>query len=721
MLSPTATPKVPSYPAGVKLLNERNFEAALDEFKAIVSVDPEHAEAQYQIARIYMAANRPWRAIASILKAIEVKPEAKIFWQAYAEAVALGGSSDEEEELLNSFKNGAIDAKLKITLQDRFAVNRKSTKPAMGGMNKKQAKQILEAVSNHEFARVERMARKALTQFPRSAFAANILAVAQANLGHSNEARQSYARATKLDPKYAEAYDNLGNFLLSRGLINEATSNFKKAVILAPGMLSALVALGVELNKAKEYRAALVLLNRAVTEHPKDARAILELGNLFTRLSRHEEAEVQFEKARELAGNEIGPDHRVALAQAKSRNGKDDEALAHLDCVLSEFPDFPPALRAKATLFQTLGKFEESRELFDLVSSFEPNNGETYRMFVTSQKIAPDDTIIDEMRNIYAGELGDFDRMNIAFAISKALEDVKRDEEVFTYLNSANFLVRKSTPYLIQKRFNEVTSLQAAYAEFDFVGSHRRSASQVAPIFVTGMPRSGTTLVEQIIASHSTMESAGELGRASVLARDLVIRQNLIRNLDEASDDDFTQLGDDYEEYVSERFPDANRITDKAITTYMHIGPLKLAMPNAKFIVVRRDPRDNLFSIYKNKFPEGTHGYAYDMEDLARYYTTFVEMIDFWRERVPDWFYEVQYENLVANPEEESRKLIAACGLEWEDACLNFHQNKNKVQTLSLYQVRQPISKASVKGWKRFEKELEPILKILREDGHVSD
>ena len=109
------------------------------------------------------------------------------------------------------------------------------------------------------------------------------------------------------------------------------------------------------------------------------------------------------------------------------------------------------------------------------------------------------------------------------------------------------------------------------------------------------------------------------------------------------------------------------------------------------------------------------------MEDLARYYTTFVEMIDFWRERVPDWFYEIQYEDLVANPEEESRKLIAACGLEWEDACLNFHQNKNKVQTLSLYQVRQPISKASVKGWKRFEKELEPMLKILREDGHVTD
>ena len=146
-----------------------------------------------------------------------------------------------------------------------------------------------------------------------------------------------------------------------------------------------------------------------------------------------------------------------------------------------------------------------------------------------------------------------------------------------------------------------------------------------------------------------------------------------------------------------------------------------LALPNSRIIVVRRDPRDTLLSIYKNRFPEGTHLYAYDLRDLANYYATFVEMVEFWRSETPDWFTEVEYETLVANPEAESRRLIAAAGLDWEDACLNFHENKRKVDTLSVYQVRQPISGGSVKAWQRYEKELAPMIEVLAERGLLPD
>ena len=162
------------------------------------------------------------------------------------------------------------------------------------------------------------------------------------------------------------------------------------------------------------------------------------------------------------------------------------------------------------------------------------------------------------------------------------------------------------------------------------------------------------------------------------------------------------------------------RLTDKSIFTFQHIGPLARALPNARFIVVRRDPRDTLLSIYKNKFAEGTHGYGNDMETLARFYDEFDRTITFWRERVPNWFTEVSYEALVSDPEVEAKKLIAAAGLEWEDACLNFHKSKSKVQTLSVYQVRQPINTNSVSGWRRFEEDLKPMLDQLRKDGHVT-
>ena len=144
-------------------------------------------------------------------------------------------------------------------------------------------------------------------------------------------------------------------------------------------------------------------------------------------------------------------------------------------------------------------------------------------------------------------------------------------------------------------------------------------------------------------------------------------------------------------------------------------------MPNARFIVVRRDPRDNLLSIYKNKFPDDTHLYAYNQRDLAHYYKTFVDMIEFWRERVPGWLYEVDYDALVSDPEPETRKLIAACGLGWEDACLRPQDNDRKVETLSVFQARQPITRASVKGWKRYENDIAPMLDELRKLGLVSD
>ena len=154
-------------------------------------------------------------------------------------------------------------------------------------------------------------------------------------------------------------------------------------------------------------------------------------------------------------------------------------------------------------------------------------------------------------------------------------------------------------------------------------------------------------------------------------------------------------------------------LSDKSIQTYLVMGLVWCTLPKAKIVVVRRDPRDNLLSVYKNVFPTGGHLYSYDLDDLGQYYRMFVEMIEFWRDMNPGGFHEIWYEDLIANPEEETRKLIAASGLEWEDACLNFHENKRKVNTLSVYQVRQPIYKSSVKAWQRYEKELQPLFDSL--------
>ena len=147
------------------------------------------------------------------------------------------------------------------------------------------------------------------------------------------------------------------------------------------------------------------------------------------------------------------------------------------------------------------------------------------------------------------------------------------------------------------------------------------------------------------------------------------------------------------------------------------MGLLKHAIPSARFIVVRRDPRDLLYSIYKNLFSEDTHRYAYDMEDLAAYYATFLKILDFWRDRVPGGFHEVHYEDLVADPEVQTRALVAAAGLDWEDGCLDFHKAKGPVKTLSVQQVRQPIYRSSAQAWRHYEAELAPLVAALEREG----
>lgn len=709
------------YEAGMKALSERRFNDAVRQFRGVVEADPDHVEALYQLARIYIASDRSDTAIGLVKRALKLRPAEPALWHALAEAVALGGAEEDEKDFLAALKGAPIPAAAKVPLQDRFGALRKSSRPVTGGIKPRDVKALTGLMAQQRFAEAERHAAAALKAFPKSALVANILATAQAAQKKHAAARASYQTAIRLDPRYAEAYENFGAMLSEMERWGEAVATLRKAVILAPGKVSALVLLGQALLKMNETRAAIILLERAVREEPDYYRAHVSLATAYAQVHNHEDAERAYRRAVELLDDDRNVEIHAALGMAQSRLGKDKEALENIERVLAVNPDHPVALAAKASVLQTLGQFDEAVAMFRRSIEVDPTNGESYRQVIASYRVEPGDKLLADMLELYdSGTLNDTARMNMAFAIAKGLEDIKDYGNVFRYLNEGNALVRKMHPYSITSRLREVEAFKRELDQLDYHATRIEGTSPIAPIFVTGMPRSGTTLVEQIISSHSTVTGGGELSAMAAACNQLLRYAHSGGPLTKLQPE-IAKIGHVYAEYLAERFPGAARVTDKAISTFNYIGLIRLALPNARFVVVRRDPRDNLLSIYKNKFPDGTHGYAYDLKDLAAYYGTFVEMIEFWRERVPDWFYEVQYEALVSNPEEETRKLIAACGLEWEDACLSFHENKRKVQTLSVYQVRQPISKGSVKSWQRYEKELEPMLEILRKDGHVAD
>lgn len=694
---------------------------ALAAYQRIIEENPSVAEAYYQAGRILTDKFRFEPALQALFAAAELRPTELPVWLALAEAVALGGGPASEQKMLNLLKSPSVPVQIRIRLQDRFGRNRRNTRPAMGGVKPEVTGQMVKAMRERRYPEAERMALATLRKHPGSAMVLNILASAQAAQGRSDQAEKTFHQAIRTDPAYAEAYDNLGGLYQEKQLEEQAFENFRRAVILAPGLPTALISLASLYTSKAHPESALVLLARAQADGVNSAPLFMALGNAHTRMREFFKAEEAFEQALQLLGGRSAKALGL-LGQSQARQGKDDLALKNFEQALQIDPNSVIATGGKASLLQTLGDFGQASELYRRVFDLDPHNGENYRLFIVSHKTAPGDPVLELMLERFKDPaMPELDRMNLAFAIAKALDDIKDDQRSFEYLNIANTLMRKMAPYQIEQRLKQVEQTKELFADFDWHGARIDGTTDFAPIFVTGMPRSGTTLIEQIIASHSSVTGTGELGECVRAAQLIMTGGKVARHMADVTKDEIVSLGTGFEDYVGKRFPGSGRITDKSIQTYMYMGLIKLAMPMARFIIVRREPRDNLLSLYKNKFPDDTHLYAYDQRDLAIFYGTFVEMIDFWRERVPDWFYEVQYEELVANPEVEARKLIAACGLDWEDACLNFHENKRKVETLSVFQVRQPITKSSVKGWKRFEKDLAPMLDELRKRGLVTD
>ena len=684
---PSARDIKESYARGMAAMQAGKPAEALQIFGALHDANPRIPEVEFQIARLFAATDRIDRALPHAAAAAALAPAQPAVWAAFAEAVALDGGAGPRKEFLRLLNAAPLPVPQKAALADRFGAGAKGTVPA-GGQAVKQALARMTALFNG---------------------------------GKASEAEAEAARLLAQHPDCAMARSIRGSALAALGRADEARKEWRAAVALAPDLLQALAGLGLQAVGEGRHAAALRWLDRALALAPDSVDVQQARGNALTRLRDYPAAHAAFAEVARLTGRKAAMP-LMMLAQAASHLGRDDEAEAGYREALALEPENAAIRGAFAVFLQGLGRFAESEEQLLAAIAAAPEKGEPYRLYYASHRAQAGEPMLARMERHFADPAtGDTDRRSFGFAIAKALEDVKDHARVFDFLDPANALMRKAHPYDIAERERQVEQLMAAMEGMDWT-RRIEGATDAAPIFVTGMPRSGTTLVEQIIASHSRVTGAGELADNAVSAMRLLPGAGgRLRPATAIPDEDFARLGQDYAAMMRGRFPETPQITDKSIQTYLTLGLMKLAIPAARFIVVRRDPRDTLLSIYKNVFPEGTHLYGYDQVDLARHYTTFTRMVDFWRERVPGWFHEIQYEELVADPEPQSRALIAACGLEWEDACLNFHQNTRKVETLSVFQVRQPISKGSVRAWERYGDRLKPMLDRLRQDGHIGE
>ncbi len=711
------------YESGLSLLQAGQRDEALKHFATAIEARPDLAEAWWQAALIFIDAHQFPKALHHAARAVELRPEEATVWATWADSVALSGDAVAERDFLAKLRKARITPAIRLRLQDRFGADRKGGKGATGRAPRARLDAIAKLIAATRFDRAEAEATLLLRDAPDSAVAQNMLGVAMAAQGRGEAALAQFRAAIRIDPFFADPFFNMGRELANLNRRAESERMLRAAIARAPAFAPALMLFADLLMQDLRSRDALPFLRRVVAMPAAPAQARLKLGGALNEAKDYAEAVEILRRVLQTDGETIYG--LTTLAEAQMALGRADDALATVNRALTLSPDHVVATGRKAMILQTLGRFDEARPLFQKVMDADPKNGAYFRSYMNSTKSAPGDPVVERMIGLIEQPgLNPRSEMNFGFAIAKGLEDQKDHTRAFTYLRRANDIVSRLSPYDHAARLAEVARLQDAFRGHDWAGHRVADTSDAAPIFVTGMPRSGTTLIEQIISSHSRVTGGDEMDFLPKLATGCLFNDPLsakARQIAAIPDAEIAALGHAYQAQVAARFPGADVVSDKSITSYMYLGLVKLALPNARFIIVRRDPRDTLLSIYKNRFPEGAHLYAYDLRALAHHYATFVDMIEFWRAEIPAWFTEVQYENLVANAEDESRRLIAACGLEWEEACLNFHTNERQVRTLSVYQVRQPISGGSVKAWQRYEKELAPMIEVLAERGLLPD
>lgn len=539
------------------------------------------------------------------------------------------------------------------------------------------------------------------------------------DLKRYEEAVANFKKAISLKPDYVDAYLNLGNALKELDRREEALASYQRAAILAPFRADVHYNHGLLLQEMKRYQEALACLDKTIALAPDFADARNSRGFVLQKLKRYPEALESHERAIALK-----PDYAEAYCQrgmTLQDLGQHDEARASFDQAIALDPEFAAAYTARARLLMEQGMMAAAEQDLDTAIKIDPDCLPAYAALASLKKYAADDPRFEQLESFYArrAELQHSEVLELSFAMGRAWENQGKYDEAFSAYAEGNRLYLLDRPY-DEKAANEMTEwITSAFSPDFFENFAEASASlppvsdERTPIFIVGMPRSGTTLIEQILASHPALFGAGELNIIDqTIQKNQLVRHN--NNDWKVSLSNFRQMGQSYLDEVWKRAPDARYITDKMPSNFRYLGLIHLMLPNAKFIHAMRDPMDSCFSCYSLHF-NGDLDFTYDLGMLGRYYQRYIKVMEHWHRTLPPGrILDVRYEDTVADIETQARRILDYIGLPWDPSCLKFYETKRPVATASVTQVRQPIYSSSVARWKRFEKHLGPLIEIVR-------
>lgn len=488
-----------------------------------------------------------------------------------------------------------------------------------------------------------------------------------------SEAESLSKKLLEQNPKVPFLYNLLGLICVALDRNDEAINYYKKGISIKPDYSMIYNNLGTVYKSKKSYFEAENYYKKSIELNNEIPEAHNNLGNLYNDLNKQTEAITCFKKS------------------------------------ISINPNFYVAHYNLGILYKSIGKFGESKKCLTDAIRLHPKFYSAHRAFSQINKYKLKDSHIEIMKKLYNENDIDFSgKVELAFALGKAFDDIKSFDDAFKYYNEGNKLRRNNIKFSLKRENDEFLNIKKTFDKSFFNRYQKTGNDDPTPIFILGMPRSGTTLVEQIISSHPEVCGGDELNFFNELVKNYFYKNEnfSIQHINHDNANNFRKIGQEYINKIKKIAGKSLRVTDKLPINFKWIGFIKLILPNSKIIHCIRNPKDTCISIYKNYFTNTELNYAYNFEELVDFYKLYSDIMKFWKKNLSEFITEIKYENLIRNPKKEIPKLIKNCNLSWNESCIRFYNNKRAIKTASDSQVRNKIYSSSIDSWKNYDKYL---------------
>ena len=648
---------------GIAAHREGKIQDAERLYRAILQSQPLNPDANHNLGLIAVSVNKTEAALPLFKTALKASPKIEQFWLSYIDALIKDNQINNAKRVIKKAKKKGFSSVKLDALAAKFYPKTQVGNADTSSPSQYQLNSLLKYYQTGQSDDAEKLAKSITQQFPQHQFAWKVLGAIFGQSGRTIEAENANQTSVALSPQDAEAHYNLGITLKELGRLDEAEASYTKAIELKPDSAEAHSNLGITLKELGRLDEAGASYTKAIALKPDSAEAHSNLGITLQELGRLDESEASCRQA-------------IALK-----------------------PDFAEAHSNLGGTLQELGRLDEAEANYTQAIALKPDFAEAHRILTSMKIFDAQDEQYSKMQELYLDKnISEEQRCHINFGLAKACEDLGDFEQAFAHYSEGNLLRKKLLNYDINQDVELFKQIKFNYPRIEKNSLESDKLSKnLMPIFIVGMPRSGTTLVEQIISSHLQVTGAGELSFATQFGA------LIARGLSDANNESLLNFRGEYLKKLQNVSNGSFIVTDKMPQNFLYIGLLAAVFPEAKIVHVKRKHAAVCWANYKQYFTSKSIGYCYELCDILTYHKLYENLMEFWGKRLSNRIYNIDYELLTVNQESETRQLIEYLGLVWDENCLLPQNNMRSVATASNLQVRQKVYQGSSEQWKKYE------------------